>query len=308
MISAINVRGDFSAAVKAILGSSRNVYCSAKTLYTVGVGKKDTDYSIISAFDLSENGIKYRTSGSVEGTFLSGHSMNEYDGSFRIAAKTTDENGISSVSIYVLDRNLTVINSAGKLLPSRNVTSVRFEGNYARLFEDGGKTSSAVINLSSSPPSLNQSSIVSSAYIYSYQDNLLLGVGKAEEGVGMTLTMYDSESGLMVGSVTFADKEKEIFSKVLTDRRAVLVDSQSGIIGIPLYSHNEFGTKNSYYVYTYDDSVGFISKGVIEYVDIDDSLAFERGEVSGENLYVIGSGRIVSARASDLKIIGVYEY
>ena len=308
VISAINVSGDFSAAVKAVLGSSGNVYCSADTLYTVGVGKRDTEYSIISAFDLSGSGIKYRTSGSVAGIFLSQHSMNEYDGNFRIAAKTTDEEGISSVALYVLDRDLTVVNSAGKLLPSRNVTSVRFEGNYARLFEDGGKTSSAVIDLSSFPPSMTQSPIVSSAYLYSYPGNRLLGVGKAQEGEGMTLTMYDSESGIMLGSATFADKEREIFSRAFTDRRAVLVDTESGIIGIPLYSHNEFGTKNSYYVYSYDDSVGFISKGVIEYVDIDDSLAFERGEVSGENLYVIGSGRIISARASDLKIIGVYEY
>ena len=308
VISAINVSGDFSAAVKAVLGSSSNVYCSADTLYTVGVGKKDTEYSIISAFDLSESGIRYRTSGSVEGTFLSRNSMNEYNGNFRIAAKTTDENGVSSVSLYVLDRDLTVVNSAGRLLPTRNVTSVRFEGNYARLFEDGGKTTSVVIDLSYSPPSMTQSPIVSSAYLYSYQDNRLLGVGKAQEGAGMTLTMYDSESGVMLGSVTFAENEREIFSKVLTDRRAALVDSENGIIGIPVYSHNEFGTKNSYYVYTYDDSVGFISKGVIEYVDIDDSLAFERGEVSGGNLYVISSGRIISARASDLKIIGVYEY
>ena len=307
VISAIDISGDFSAAVKAVLGSSKNVYCSAGTLYTVGVGKKDTEYSIISAFDLSEGGIRYRTSGSVEGIALGQHSMNEYGGNFRIAARTADEDGISSTAIYVLDKTLTAVNSAGQLLPTRNVTSVRFEGNYARLFENGGKVSSAVIDLSSAPPSLTQSPIVSSAYLYSYSENRLLGVGESENG-GMSLTMYDSESGLMLGSVTFAENEKEIFSRALTDRRAALVDTESGLIGIPIYSHNEFGTKNSYFVYSYDDSVGFISKGVIEYVDIDDSLAFERGEVSGGNLYVISSGRIISARASDLKIIGVYEY
>ena len=307
VISAINVGGNFSAAVKAVLGSSKNVYCSADTLYAVGTGKKDTEYSIVSAFDLSEGGIRYRTSGSVEGIALGQRSMNEYDGNFRIAAKITDDEGISSVSVYALDRSLTVINSAGRLLPGANVTSVRFEGNYARLFENSGKISSAVIDLSSNPPSLTQSPIVSSAYLYSYSENRLLSVGEAPEG-GLTLTMYDSGSSLMLGSVTFANNEKEVFSKVLTDRRAALVDTESGIIGIPVYSHTEFGTKNSYFVYCYDDTAGFISKGVIEYVDIDDSFAFERGEVSGETLYVISKGRIIAARTSDLKVIGVYEY
>lgn len=307
VISAIDIGSGMPAAVKAVLGSSKNVYCSANTLYTVGIGKRDTEYSFISAFDLSEGEIKYRTSGSVEGISLGQKSMNEYDGNFRIAAKTKDENGTSSVSIYVLNDSLIVVKSAGQIFPGENAVSVRFERNYAKIFKDGEKSSSAVIDLSADPLSLVQSPVVSSAYLLRYSESRMLGLGEAENS-GMSLIMYNAESGDVLDSAVFAENEKEIFSKALTDRRAVLVDSENGIIGIPIYSHTEFGTKNSYYVYSYDDSVGFISKGVIEYIDIDDSLAFERGEISGENLYVISSGRIISARLSDLKVIGVYEY
>ena len=108
LISAADIDGENEISVQAILGSCKNVYCSANTLYTVGIGKKDKDYSIISAFDIAENGIRYRASGSVEGIALGYKSMNEYSGNFRIAAKTTDINGMNSTSFYVLDKTLTV--------------------------------------------------------------------------------------------------------------------------------------------------------------------------------------------------------
>ncbi len=308
VISSINIDGEFSAAAKAVLGSSRNVYCSDEALYITGTGKTDMGYyTIISSFDLDENGIKYRASASVEGTILSRSSMNEYGGNFRIAVKNTDEDGITSTAVYVLDKSLTVINSAGKVLPECNVTSVRFEGNYARFFENNGRTSAAVLDLAAAPPSLIQSPIVSSAYLYSYSDDKLMGVGESENG-GMTLTMYDSESGIALGNISFAENDGEIFSKVFSDRRAALVDPESGIIGIPVYSHTEFGTKNSYYVFSYSEENGFSSKGMIEYLDIDDSFCFDRGELYGGNIYIISKGRIISARISDLNVIGVYEY
>lgn len=143
------------------------------------------------------------------------------------------------------------------------------------------------------------------AYLYKYSDDKLLGISTSAES-GITLSMFGSESGLTMGSTTIATGET--FSKALTDRRALLIDSEAGIIGVPVYSYNEFGTRNLYYVYSFDDTAGFIQKGVIEYTDIDDSMIFERGKIIGENLYVISSGRIISARLSDLKIIEAYEF
>lgn len=305
VVSAIGIGdGVVSAAVKAVLGSNGSVYCSADTMYTVGVGKKDIEYSIISAFDLSEGGISYRTSGSVEGAVLGQQSMNEYDGKFRIASKTTDKNGSTTISVYVLDRSLTVINSAGQLLPDKKVAAVRFENNYARLFEEDGTVT--VLDIASTPPTLSQSPIGGSAFLYGFGDSLL-AVGEADGG-GMTLTMYSSENSLILDTVTFADDVGKTYSKALTDRRAALIDTENKIIGIPVYSYNEFGTKNQYFVYCCDSEAGFVLKGVIEYVDIDDSLIFERGELKGDKLYIISKGRIISARSSDLKVIGSYEY
>ncbi len=306
VVSAINVGSDdINPTVKAVLGSSKNVYCSAETLYIAGVGRKEKEYTIISAFDLSDSGISYRSSGSVEGAVF-GRSMNEYDGMFRIATKITDETGVTTISVYVLDKTLTVVNGAGKLLPEGTASAVRFEESYARLIGENNE-SAMVIDLDSTPPTLVQSLLGSSAYLYEYSENMLLGVGKSEDG-GLTLTMYSTENGLAINGIVFGNNGTEINSAALTDRRAVLIDRENGIIGVPAYSHNEFGTQNSYYVFVYDETAGFVQKGVIEYVDVDDSMIFLRGSVSGDTLYIMSMGRVISARISDMKIIDYYEY
>lgn len=295
-----------TANVRAVLGGGREIYCSAETLYIASSQKSENgEYSIISSFDLSGDGISYRSGGIVDGKILGRQSMNEYGGKLRIAARITDENGIPSTAIYVLDESMTVENSAGQILHSESIETVRFEKNYARLFRKDSPAAAAVVDLSSNPPTFAQTAMDGAAYLYKYSDDKLLGIGASSEG-GVILSMFGSESGLTMGSVTIA--AGETFSKALTDRRAVLADSEAGIIGVPVYSHNEFGTKNQYYVYGFDDGVGFVQKGVIEYTDIDDSMIFLRGKIIGENLYVFGSGRVVSARLSDLKIIETYEF
>jgi len=296
---------DINPTVKAVLGSSKNVYCSAETLYIAGVGRKEKEYTIISSFDLSHSGISYRSSGSVEGAVF-GRSMNEYDGKFRIATKITDETGVTSISVYVLDENLTVINGAGKLLPEGTASAVRFEENYARLIGENNE-SAMVIDLESNPPTLVQSLLGSSAYLYDYSEDMLLGVGKSEDG-GLALTMYSTENGLAVNGIVFGNNGAEINSVALTDRRAVLIDRENGIIGVPAYSYNEFGTQNSYYVFVYDETAGFVQKGIIEYVDVDDSMIFLRGTINDDTLYIMSMGRVISARLSDMKVIDYYEY
>ena len=307
VVSAINVGSDdINPTVKAVLGSSKNVYCSAETLYIAGVGRKEKEYTIISAFDLSDSGISYRSSGSIEGAVF-GRSMNEYDGQLRIATRITDETGMISISVYVLDETLKVVNGAGKLLPGGNTSAVRFEESYARVIDENGGTA-VVIDLNSNPPTLVQSLLGSSAYLYEYSENMLLGVGKSDDG-GLTLTMYSAENGLAINGIVFGNNGgAEINSAALSDKRAVLIDRESGIIGVPAYSYNEFGTQNGYYVFVYDEAAGFVQKGVIEYVDVDDSMIFLRGSVSNDTLYIMSMGRVISVRLSDMKIIDYFEY
>lgn len=304
VVSAIGCNSDTpEVTVKAVLGTSRNVYCSADTLYTVGVGKSSSgvDYSIITSFDLSEGtGITYKASSSVAGRVISKYSMNEYNGNFRIATETSDENG-TSTSVYVLDSELKVINSAGALLAGQTVSAVRFEDTFASLFTNDD-TPALVLDLASDPPVQSQSLANASAYLYGYSDTKLCGIDKKADGNGLTLTMYDADNGLMLHSIDFAEDIGEVNSKALTDRRAVLIDS--GMVGVPVYSYSEFGVNNLYYVFSYDDEAGFTLKGKIEYVELDDSAVFERAAVNEDMLYIFSEKKVVSVRLGDFKVAG----
>ncbi len=304
VVSAIGCNSDTpEVTVKAVLGTSRNVYCSADTLYTVGVGKSSSgvDYSIITSFDLSEGtGITYKASSSVAGRVISKYSMNEYNGNFRIATETSDENG-TSTSVYVLDSELKVINSAGALLAGQTVSAVRFEDTFASLFTNDD-TPALVLDLASDPPVQSQSLANTSAYLYGYSDTRLCGIAKKADGNGLTLTMYDADNGLMLNSIDFAEDIGKVNSKALTDRRAVLIDS--GMVGVPVYSYSEFGVNNLYYVFSYDDEAGFTLKGRIEYVELDDSAVFERAAVNEDMLYIFSEKKVVSVRLGDFKVAG----
>lgn len=304
VVSAIGCNSDApEVTVKAVLGTSRNVYCSADTLYTVGVGKSSSgvDYSIITSFDLSEGtGITYKASSSVAGRVISKYSMNEYNGNFRIATEITDENG-TSTSVYVLDSELKVINSAGALLAGQTVSAVRFEDTFASLFTNDD-TPALVLDLASYPPVQSQSLANTSAYLYGYSDTKLCGIDKKADENGLTLTMYDADNGLMLNSIDFAEDIGKVNSKALTDRRAVLIDS--GMVGVPVYSYSEFGVNNLYYVFSYDDEAGFTLKGKIEYVELDDSAVFERAAVNEDMLYIFSEKKVVSVRLGDFKVAG----
>lgn len=304
VVSAIGCNSDTpEVTVKAVLGTSKNVYCSADTLYTVGVGKSSSgvDYSIITSFDLSKGtGITYKASSSVAGRVISKYSMNEYNGNFRIATETSDENG-TSTSVYVLDSELKVINSAGALLAGQTVSAVRFEDTFASLFTNDD-TPALVLDLASDPPVQSQSLANTSAYLYGYSDTKLCGIDKKADGNGLTLTMYDADNGLMLNSIDFAEDIGEVNSKALTDRRAVLIDS--GMVGVPVYSYSEFGVNNLYYVFSYDDESGFTLKGKIEYVELDDSAVFERAAVNEDMLYIFSEKKVVSVRLGDFKVTG----
>ena len=306
VVSAIDIEsGAQSAVVKAVLGNSKNVYCSADTLYIVGVGKskENTDYSIITSFDLSGSGMTYKTSSSVAGKVIP--SMNEYNGLFRMATRIVDEDGIMSTAIYALDETLTVVNSAGQLMEGQNITAVRFEESFASLYVNNDSEPAMVIDISSNPPVQAQALEGSSAYLCGFSSDKLIGINKEE--TGLSVAMYSSENGLMYDTAAFAEDCADADSAAFTDTRAVLADTERSVIGIPVYSHNEFGTRNQYFVFEYKDD-SFILKGSVEYNDIDDSGIFKRAVIEGDILYIISDTRIVSVQLDDMKVIGALEF
>jgi len=312
VISAIDCNAQkLNPTVKAVLGINKNVYCSADTLYLAGSQRGGSNKTAIVSFSLADGIITYKAGGSVDGKVFSGTGMNEYNGMLRAAARVQGES-VDSVSVYTLNSSLEVTETTDKLLEGENVTGVKFSENYVSFMVNNEDTAALIFDLTSNSSRSEPLTNSSSAYLCKYDDSKLLGLGIEynEAGVqtGLSLTMFDTESGLIINSVVFADDTNDAKSKAFTDRRAFLADSEKGIIAVPVYSHNEFGTKNQYYVYSYDDSVGFTVKGIIEYNDIDDSCLFERAVISDDVFYAIANGRVVAAQLTDLKVIESYTF
>ena len=288
-----------SADVKAVLGCNSNVCSSDNAIYIAGSGKNadGDEYSTISEFTLSSDAISYRASGSVAGKIIE-NGMNVFNGSLRTAAMVTDNNGISSVSVYVLDDTLTLINSAGSLLSGQEVNSVNFEGNYANLYY--GKNT-LTIDLSSDPPSQVEAEKAFSSVLNAYSENQAFNVDYNDDG-SLKLTMFDTVSGGKLSVIDFAA------AGALADKDNIYVNSDKSLIGIPVSSHNAFGVLNEYYVFSYDQENGLAEKGVISYNDLDDSCNFKDAVIEDNILYISGGNRVVSVRLDDMKVENLFMF
>ena len=312
VVSSINCGESGSVSVKAVLGSCISAYAAEDMLYIAGMGVEDgVGYTTITSFELSADGIAYSANGSVEGNLISKSSISEWDGCLCVAT-FAGTNSEKTVTVYVLDRSLNVVKSTGQLLAGSDVAAVVFEDGYASIYTSDSAEPEMVIDLSQEE--LSQSAETASyyaPYTNRFSDSLMVGITAVYNDDGdaqaLKLEMYSTDSGELVDDITFAEYSG-VASSALTDRKAMLVDEESGIIGIPVSSVNEFAVKNQYYVFTYNDESGFIENGVIEINDLDFSFAFERAVIEGDTAYLFGSGRAVSVRLSDMSVLQVYEF
>lgn len=312
IISSVKCSEPVNISVKAVLGSNANSFCSDDTLYVAFSGIKDgKSYTAVTSFAISESGLSYKASGTVEGELISRYSMAESEGGFRIACRSFDENGMAVTDIYTLDSSLAVISKAEGLLPGVIIGSVKFDGNYASLIENNRTDASLVVDLDQSAPVENaETKCFIAPYVSKLSDGLMAGITACEDENGgyngLRLELYSADSGEKISETVFARFPK-VQSLALSDKKAMLIDTDSKIVGIPVSSVNEFGVKNQYFVFGYDEN-GFTQKGVFEYNDIDDSYTFERAVVTDGVLYIIGSGRMVSVDLDDMTVADTFVF
>lgn len=305
VISAVKCSDPVNVTVKAVLGSSADAYCSENSLYAASSGTKDgAVYTSVTSFDISENGLVYKASGSVDGELVSRYSMTETDGKFRIACRAYNENGMITTNIYTLDSSLEIISESEGLLPGVIAGAVKFDGSFASIFENGEAEPSLVVDLDrSTEPSDNAAGFMA-AYVNSFGDDLMVGITSADDC--LKLELYGSGDGVKLSEISFAQMQG-VTSPALTDKKAMLIDTENGIIGIPVSAVTEFGVKNQYYVFGCNRD-GFTEKGVFEYNDLDNSYRFDRAVVTDGVLYIIGSGRMVSVSLADMTVIDVFDF
>ncbi len=303
VVSAMDTAAVSDVSVKAVLGSSRKIFCTDTTLYTAGVGRTDTDYTALTAFDISGGGIEYKASGSVEGTILRYGGFGEYGGELRVVTAGCDADGITSTNIFVLDDSLSVTRSAGRLLPGAEHVSVSFAERYAVLKEQDKESPSLIVDLSSDPPVAADDMMNSGCSVFfGFGGDLTAGLGRTD--TGLVLTMFSAD-GSRLADISFAEGA-DVSCEAFTKRKAVFADPESGLIGVPVSLSDEFGVHGRYCLFSYGDD-GFTEKGSIEYSDTDESCVFRSAAVSGDVLYAVSDSRIVLARLSDMKVIDCFD-
>ena len=318
IVSGLNIQQSDNplVSIKAVLGNVNNVYCSDGNLYVVGdlPSNKDKNSSIITRFKIASGNVVYNSNASVEGALINQISMGEYDNSFRIATTTTDSKTQKHYSnIFILGSDLKPLGSVTKLCEDQDVAVVRFDKNTAYLVtEESGNPIAVSLSDKTNPKIVEDKNATSySVYLHKYTDTKLLGIGAEVDDkgnqTGLKLSIYDSSnpSSLKeISSVSIKDaKLSESFLDEVINRKAIMVDSEKNIIGIPTVANGDYGVKNMYYVFSFDETNGLVQKGFLEYNDVEPNADFNRGIISGDILYVFSNQRIVSAQLSDLKVI-----
>lgn len=325
-ISGIDVEnsGDF-VSTKAILGSASTVYASLDNLYVTNYDSVTEDgyykdKTAIIKFGIDAGHVKQLATGSVFGTIINQFSMDEYDGTFRIATTQSqykafsddDTTGITndggtSNALFVLDENLKVIGQIKDLAKGERIYSVRFDGEtgYVVTFKQTDPLFAIDLSKPADPTVLSALKIPGfSEYMQPFGDGLLFGLGKEATDDGMV-------TGLKLSMFYVSNKKdvSEIDKEVLTgnytwaeasyNHKSILVSPERGLIG--------FASYDSYFIYKYDKDTGFELLKQLKLGQAALEMGFYYGTMRGlyidNTMYIFTGSEIVSMDMEDYNVI-----
>lgn len=344
LIGAVNVLADNPAEktdIKALANYTGSIYCSNDNLYAASVYNNITS---VTRLEISEGTITPSAVGEVNGYVNDQFSMSEYNGYFRIAVTSNIWSEFSETSddsetfyadtartynaLYVLDMNMNIVGTVRDFGINETIKSVNFNGDLAYVVTYEQTDPLFAIDLSNpeNPAILDEYKINGySTYMQRWNDSLLLGFGvdADENGIenGIKLVMFDTsdpnelkEAGIM--SYKYEGEQDtqnyrfggHVFSEATWDRKAIYIDNERNIIGIPIeiyeYSNNSSSSTNKYVFYSYDNGQ-FNYKGEIVFYDlgIDMYDKYNRAIYIDGYIYVMSSSQFKSASAETMETI-----
>jgi uncharacterized secreted protein with C-terminal beta-propeller domain len=258
-----------------IVGDTQNVYASRDSLYVAATDWGNGYYQPYGSFGtqvyrfaLGDGTIEYKSKGKVPGNIINQFSMDESNGTFRIATTKNeyDPDDKMSNGVYVFDQSMKLKGKLEGIAEGEKIYSTRFMGN--RLYMVTFKTVDPlfVIDLAdaTSPKILGKLKIPGySTYLHPYDENHIIGFGNdvdetidadkvhSEDAVyytavlGMKIAMFD---------VTDVNHPKEMFkeligdqgttSDVLYNHKALLFDKAKGLMALPISVYEVQDPKN----------------------------------------------------------------
>ena len=306
-------------SIQALLGYDGIVYSSLNNYYVAGAKWGDNkQQTTIARFSIDKGNIQHTGFGVVDGVILNQFSMDEYEGNFRIATtKYNYKTGIETNGVYVLDKDMKQIGKLTGLAENETIRSVRFdkETGYVVTFEQTDPLFTIDLSDPTKPTVSSELKINGySSYLINYGEGKLLGFGiDADDNgtqTGLKLSMFsitDGEDVKEITSKSLGDDLQWAYSVGVYDHKALLIDPEKNIIGIPVQFFDGIDNCNRYYVFKYSDEKGFEEVGKIETFDMKGYFQFNRGMYIDDVVYAFAYGRIVSAKLSDMSIISTIE-
>lgn len=313
----LNSSDDF-ADICSVLGSNEEVYASQKNIYvTSGYYKDNERKTQIKRFSIDGTEIAENGSFIVDGYLLNQFSMDEHNGYFRVVTERNQTysgmyNSISNVTsagLYIFDSNLELVGKTENVANGENVKSVRFDGDIAYFVTFRQTDPLFTVDLSdpTSPKILSELKIPGfSEYLHPFGNNLLLGFGREvdpESGIdnGLKLTMFDVTDKTNVTEIsTFIFADENSYSMAEHDHKAIFVDVERKIIGIPyiICNSDNFGgdaLQEYYHLFKYDEeNKTFTSLKRLEMSEYD-LEQITPNDVNTRGLYIDNFFYIVSA-------------
>jgi uncharacterized secreted protein with C-terminal beta-propeller domain len=348
------------------LGGTSTIYVSTNNIY---ITFPEQDQTLIYRVHIENSTISPEVKGEVPGSVLNQYSMDEYNGYFRIA--TTNTSWMTSTvnvigtpmipsqfmnasgsfarviilpiastgghNVYVLDQNLTIVGRLEDIAPDENLYSARFVGDRCYLVTFQRADPLFVINLTdpTGPAVLGNLSISGfSDYLYPYDENHLIGVGKetveADEGTaslyqGIKVALFDVSNvsnPIQMANYTIGDRGSD--SPVLSDPKAFLFDMSKDLLVIPVlnatidqsqYPNGEIPASaygqpvwQGACVFNLTLSGGFVFRGGITHIEdgtsiLDSNYYVERALFIDNVLYTVSNAMIKLNSLDDLTLI-----
>ena len=248
---------------KAVLGSAGDIYISNENVYFAALNSESgTD---IIKFSYNEGNIKGEAFGNVDGAIKDSFAMDEFQGNLRVATSSIDNGN----AIYVLDKSLKEIGSVEGITIGESIYSSRYLGDIAYFVTYEKKDPLIAVDLSNpaSPKVLSELTVTGfSEYLHFWNKNLLIGIGEETnpdtgESLGVKISMYDISDPANIKVENELVMDKYGFTSAESNHKAVLIDPEKNIIGIPVESDYESdGYYVDYLVLSYNEETGFETK------------------------------------------------
>ncbi len=288
----------------AILGGEDKVYCSssciavAREFVSVEADKKGEHESLteIYRFNINDNKIAFSGSYIVQGTLVSGISIDENNGYMRVV--TSDK---GSSNIYVLNEKTEFISGLKGIFPSKTISGVKFIGNNCYVTVDKLIGNTMIIDFSEPSAPFVAGKITEKTYsddLYAVSDTLLLGITKSDDK-SVELTLFDVSNPGEPKTVAVHKMDESYHTISADDSRRVMLISDKKIFGIPVVKINEEnGTEISGYA-LFDASEGKIEEIGVYNHDAYVGDAAVRGICIGDILYTVSGEKIVAFPIND---------